>query len=72
MARRAPQSEFVALAAALGASKGAIVQEMIVCQGSPVDIGGYFRPDPAKVERAMRPSARFNALIDNSAPAPRL
>ena len=74
MARRAPSSEFGALAAALGAGRGAIVQDMLDCQGAPVDIGGYYRPDPAKVERAMRPSVRFNALIDAppSAPAARL
>jgi monomeric isocitrate dehydrogenase len=29
-----------------------------------MDIGGYYWPDPAMCERAMRPSAIFNAIID--------
>ncbi|WP_428004147.1 NADP-dependent isocitrate dehydrogenase, partial [Arenimonas caeni] len=32
-------------------------------QGQPVDIGGYYRPDLAKVSAAMRPSATFNAAL---------
>jgi isocitrate dehydrogenase len=28
-----------------------------------VDIGGYYHPDDAKAEAAMRPSATFNALL---------
>jgi isocitrate dehydrogenase len=33
-------------------------------QGSPTDIGGYYRPDAEKTTRAMRPSAIFNSIID--------
>ena len=29
----------------------------------PVDIGGYYLPDPAKTSAAMRPSATLNAAI---------
>ena len=32
-------------------------------QGTPVDLGGYYRPDPTKADAAMRPSATLNALI---------
>merc|ERR1711990_522402 len=32
-----------------------IVKELIECQGNVVDIGGYYKPDPAKVDKAMRP-----------------
>jgi isocitrate dehydrogenase len=32
-------------------------------QGKPVDIGGYYRPDPGKADRAMRPSAILNATL---------
>ena len=39
--------------------------EFIDCQGSPVDVGGYFRPDPIKAASAMRPSATLNAIIDS-------
>ena len=38
-------------------------------QGKPVDIGGYYHPDPAKCAAAMRPSATFNAVIDSGEPA---
>jgi len=33
-------------------------------QGSPVDIGGYYHPDAAKVAQVMRPSATLNGVID--------
>ena len=32
--------------------------------GGAVDIGGYYEPDPVKTEKAMRPSATFNSIID--------
>ena len=32
-------------------------------QGSPVDIGGYYRPDADKAAEAMRPSATFNEAL---------
>ena len=41
-----------------------IVAELLAPQGSPADIGGYYRPDVAKADAAMRPSATFNATID--------
>jgi isocitrate dehydrogenase len=31
---------------------------------APVDIGGYYHPDPVKTEAAMRPVPSFNAIID--------
>ncbi len=40
-----------------------IVEEQIAAQGKPVDIGGYYHPDAAKVEKAMRPSQTLNELI---------
>jgi len=29
-----------------------------------VDIGGYYFPDTTLCEKAMRPSATFNAIVD--------
>ena len=40
-----------------------IVDELIAVQGSPADIGGYYRPDPAKAAAVMRPSATFNEAL---------
>ena len=41
-----------------------ITEELLAAQGIPVDVGGYFLPDPAKATAQMRPSATFNAIID--------
>lgn len=38
--------------------------ELLAAQGKPVDIGGYYHPDEAKLSKAMRPSATLNAIID--------
>jgi isocitrate dehydrogenase len=56
-------ARFAPLAARLEADEEAIVAELAAVQGSPVEIGGYFLPDPAKVREAMRPSATFNAAL---------
>jgi isocitrate dehydrogenase len=57
-------ARFAPIAAALAADEEAIVAELDGVQGSPVDLGGYYLPDEALVTAAMRPSARFNAVID--------
>jgi isocitrate dehydrogenase len=55
--------EFAPLASELRAQEDSIVEELIAVQGQPVDIGGYYRPDPAKCEAVMRPSATFNQTL---------
>ncbi|MEN9287436.1 MAG: hypothetical protein RLZ88_106, partial [Actinomycetota bacterium] len=55
--------KFAELAADLTAAEGKIVEELIAVQGSPVDIGGYFRTDANKVDKAMRPSATLNLAL---------
>jgi isocitrate dehydrogenase len=57
-------ARFAPIAEALAADEDAIVEELNQVQGSPVDIGGYYQPDDVLVTAAMRPSARFNAVID--------
>ena len=42
---------FSGLATALAEGEDAIVGELLAVQGQPADIGGYFRPDEAKVDR---------------------
>jgi len=56
-------AQFAPLAKALAASEQAIVQELTDVQGKPVDIGGYYQPDPEKMSRVMRPSATFNKVL---------
>jgi isocitrate dehydrogenase len=55
---------FAPIAKELAANEAKIRQELIDCQGSPVDLGGYYNQDQAKRVAAMRPSATFNAIID--------
>ena len=55
---------FAPLAAALAANEDQIVAELVECQGAPVDLGGYYLPDPALAKAAMRPSQTFNDILD--------
>jgi len=55
---------FAAVAADLTDNEDTIVAELLAVQGSPVDLGGYYRTDPAKVVAVMRPSATLNKAID--------
>jgi isocitrate dehydrogenase len=54
---------FAPLAAALADDEQKIVDELVAVQGNPVDIGGYYRPDPEKASAVMRPSHTFNEAI---------
>jgi isocitrate dehydrogenase len=54
---------FEALARMLVDNEAKIVGELNRVQGRPVDIGGYYLPNPDLAERAMRPSATFNAAL---------
>ena len=58
------KARFAAVATKLADAEQAIADELIAAQGSPVEIGGYYLPDDAVTEKAMRPSATFNAIID--------
>ena len=55
---------FGPIADRLEKSEAAIVGELNGVQGGPVEIGGYYHPDPAKTSKAMRPSPTLNAIID--------
>jgi isocitrate dehydrogenase len=63
------QARFAPVAAALAENEATITDELLTAQGAPVDLGGYYVPDEAMTERAMRPSPTFNAIIDGSAEA---
>jgi len=58
------KQRFTPVAAALVANAGKITRELLVAQGKPVEIGGYYFPDDAKCDAAMRPSVTLNAIID--------
>ena len=55
---------FTPLAAELASSQASILQELLDCQGEPVDVGGYYYPDSALAAIAMRPSSTFYNIID--------
>jgi len=55
---------FASVAARLAEAEATIVAELNAAQGSPQDLGGYYRPDPAKAAAAMRPSRTLNQVID--------
>ena len=66
----AKQTDDAELAAAFGpvatelrAQADAIAAELIDVQGSPVDLGGYYRPDAGKTDAVMRPSTTLNGII---------
>jgi isocitrate dehydrogenase len=68
LAEQASDAELAArfrpVAAALTASESRILAELLAAQGAPQDLGGYYRPDPARAGAAMRPSDTLNAIIE--------
>jgi len=58
------RASFAELADALARHEETIATELLAAQGAPVDIGGYYWPDPEKASRAMRPSATLNLLLE--------
>jgi isocitrate dehydrogenase len=61
---RALQAKFAKIAKQLADNEPKIAAELIGAQGTPVDLGGYYRPDAKKASAAMRPSPTLNAIID--------
>ena len=59
------QERFSKLAKELGDNEAKIIGELNAAQGQPVDMGGYYHPNPEKVTKVMRPSATFNAALDS-------
>jgi isocitrate dehydrogenase len=55
---------FAPLARTLTDNEQKIIAEFTAVQGKPVDIGGYYKADDAKVKAAMRPSATFNSALE--------
>ncbi len=57
------KAKFAPVAKELEANIDKILEEMKAVKGKPVDIGGYYHPDPAKVATGMRPSATLNKIL---------
>ena len=58
-------AKFAPVAKALTENEDKIIAELLSVEGKAQDIGGYYHPDDAKAEAAMRPSATLNAIIDS-------
>jgi isocitrate dehydrogenase len=56
-------ARFAPLARQLTDDEATIVAELDGAQGSPVDVGGYYHPDPDRVLAAMRPSPTLNEAL---------
>ncbi len=54
---------FSALASTLAEQEETITRELLDVQGSPADIGGYYRPDDDLAAQVMRPSTTFNEAL---------
>lgn len=57
------QEKFTPVAQDLEANVEKILEELKAVKGKPMDIGGYYHPDPTKVQACMRPSATFNTIL---------
>ncbi|MBP6002382.1 MAG: NADP-dependent isocitrate dehydrogenase [Pyrinomonadaceae bacterium] len=57
-------AKFAPVAKAMQENEARINEELIGAQGKPQDVGGYYHPDAAKADAAMRPSATLNAIVD--------
>ncbi|WP_329002942.1 NADP-dependent isocitrate dehydrogenase [Kribbella sp. NBC_00709] len=54
---------FTPLAESLATNEQTIITELLAVQGTPVDLGGYYQPDPAKAAAVMRPSKTWNDTL---------
>ena len=56
--------QFESVAKAMQDNEAKINEELIGSQGKPQDIGGYYQPNFAKTDEAMRPSVTLNTIIN--------
>jgi len=59
------QERFKSALAELVANEEKIVEQLNAVQGVPMDIGGYYKPNPVLAAAAMRPSVIFNDILEN-------
>ncbi len=58
------KEKFAPIAEKLKENEEKIIEELMLVECKPSDIGGYYHPDDEKAEAAMRPSKTFNSIID--------
>lgn len=57
------KATFSGIATELKSNESKINEELESVQGQPMDIGGYYDPNEALAEKAMRPSSTLNAIL---------
>ncbi|MDQ1264568.1 MAG: isocitrate dehydrogenase, partial [Campylobacterota bacterium] len=58
-------AKFAPIAKALKENEAKIMEELMAVEGKAQDIGGYYHPNDAKADKAMRPSATLNSIVDS-------
>ncbi|WP_299671060.1 NADP-dependent isocitrate dehydrogenase [uncultured Polaribacter sp.] len=58
------KSAFTKLANDLAANESKVIKELNAIQGSAVEIGGYYQPNNALANKAMRPNITLNSLLE--------
>ena len=58
-------AEFTSLANQLEKAEETIMEELTAIQGQNIEIGGYYRPDGATADAAMRASQTLNSIISS-------
>jgi isocitrate dehydrogenase len=61
------KSAFGSAAQAFTDNEAKILDELIQCQGTKCDLGGYYRVDKEKCDKLMNPSETLNGIIANLA-----
>ncbi len=57
------KEEFLKLAKQLADNETNIIEELTEIQGKPISIGGYYEPNEALINQAMRPSNTLNSIL---------
>ncbi|WP_066627412.1 NADP-dependent isocitrate dehydrogenase [Labilibacter marinus] len=58
------QRKFAKMVLMLKDNETNILQDLIDAQGSELNIGGYYQPNDELAAKAMRPSEKFNSILD--------
>ncbi len=59
------KAEFAEVAKQMVEKESTILAEIMATEGKSTDVGGYYLPDDSLAEKAMRPSATLNSIIES-------
>ncbi len=57
------KEEFSKIAKQLADNESIIIKELTEIQGKPISLGGYYEPNEALINQAMRPSKTLNSIL---------